>query len=175
MNRTKDEDAKRGRPKFTIRTLLLIATLFAVCLGGWIGYKNQRIWSIEQLRNQGAIVILRDRPPGWLSSVGVKTLRPFTTVPTVELYVTPAGDNARVGSNESSTTNALAQDAILKQANVARSNGTEDIQLIIVGEPEMEWFSFAKDNSMAAIVDTAERYAARLKANVKTGANINPQ
>ena len=96
-------------------------------------------------------------------------------MPTVELYVTPAGDNARVGDSESITTNALAQDLILKQANVARSNGAEDIQLIIVGKPEMEWFLFAQENSMAAIGETAERYAARLKANLETGVNIDPQ
>ena len=175
MNQTEVDNPKKTRPRFTIRTLLVIVTLFSACLGGWIGYQNQRIRTIEQLRNHGAIVILRDKSPWWLSSIGVKTLRPFTAVATVELYVTPMGANARIGNGETMTPNARAQDMILRQADVARSNGAKDIHLGIIGEPAMEWFLFAQDNSMKAIVESAERYAARLEANIKNGANINPQ
>lgn len=92
----------------------------------------------------------------------------------MELYVTPRGNEAMVGNSQSSTSKAAAKKLILDQASTARANGADDIQLIIVDSFGREWSTFANNNSLACIGENKQRYAARLKANLESGANINP-
>jgi len=165
---------KRTPLRFTVRTLLAVVTLVAVCLGGWISYENHKIHNLEKLRQQGAIVIVRDGTPQWLRSLGIERLVPFYSVPTVELYVTPKGNDAIVGNSGTLTSKSVAQKLILDQASTARANGANDIQLIIVDDFDREWSKFASDNSLASIGESKQRYAAWLKANLESGANINP-
>ena len=96
------------------------------------------------------------------------------SVPTVELYVTPRGADALIGSSEQLTCKANAQKYLQEKAMEARSYGAEDIQLILIDSFDSEWMKFASDNSMSAIGDSKQRYMARLKANQESGANINP-
>ncbi len=165
---------KRTRIRFSLKSLLVFVTLSAVVFGTWIAYSNFKIRKLVELRQQGVIVILRDGTPHWLKSIGIKRLSPFSRVPTVELYVTPMGSDAIVGNSENLTSNVIAQELIMEQVSTARAHGAEDIQLILVGSFSPEWMAFANDNSLSSIGDSKQRYAARLKANQKTGANINP-
>ena len=153
---------------------MAIVTLTAVGLGGWIVYSNYKIHKLIELRQQGAIVIIRDETPQWLESIGIERLSPFSSVPTVELYVTPMGTDALVGDSETLKSNAVAQRLILEQASTATAYGAEDIQLILVDNFDSEWMTFANDNSLSAIGESKQRYTARLKANRESGANINP-
>jgi hypothetical protein len=164
----------RSRLKFSIKALLAAMTLLAVGLGGWLAYTNYKIKKLTELRHQDAIVIIRKETPGALQSLGIEQLPPFSSVPTVELYVTPKGASATIGNSEELLPNAVAQKYILEQATEARNNGAQDIQLILVDTFDPEWANFAQKNSMSVIGDTKERYQARLKANQESGANINP-
>ena len=174
MQTDKPTHAKPRRLRFTVRTLLVALTVFAICFGGWIGYENQKIRNLKELRNQGAIVILRDGTPQWLKSLGIRELRPFCTIPTVELYVTPIGIDTIVGSSKTKTSKLEAQALILKQSSTAKTNGATNIQLVVVDNFDPEWGAFAMKNSLKFIVETKQRYLKRLEANLESGANINP-
>lgn len=159
---------------FSLKGLFAFVTLVAVILGAWIGYSRFKVKKLTELRQQGAIIILRDRTPQLLQSIGIRELSPFFDVPTVELYVTPNGGNAFVGDSETVTTNAQAKEQLLQQATVARSYGAEDIQLILVDGSTPEWRTFAKENGFKTIGERKQRYMKRLAANRESGANINP-
>ncbi len=174
MDTEKANGSKTKWIKFSVRTLMAIITLVAVCLASWIAFEKHKLRNLEELKQQGAIVILRNGTPQWLREIGVDRLSPFCSAPTVELYVTPKGNDAIVGNSESLTTKAIAQKLILDQASTARTNGAEHIQLIIVDSFDRDWSMFASDNSLAIIGESSERYVARLKANLESGANINP-
>jgi len=167
-------DEKRSRLRFSIKTLMVAVTLLAVGFGGWIAYSNYKIRKLTDLRQQGAIVIIRDRTPRVLQAVGIKQLHPFYSVPTVELYVTPRGADASIGNSDQLTSNSVAQKNLLELATLARSYGAKDIQLILICTFDSEWMKFASENSMSAIGDNKQRYLARLKTNQESGANINP-
>lgn len=167
-------DRKRSSFRFSLKTLIASVTLLAVGIGGWISYSNYKIQRLRELRQQGAIVILRDRTPSVLQAIGIKQLPPFYSVPTVELYVTPRGAGASIGNSQQVTSKAVAQKCLQEIAMEARSYGAEDIQLIVIDSFESEWIKFASENSMSAIGDSQQRYLARLKANQDSGANINP-
>lgn len=163
------------RFRFSIRFLLAIVTLLALILGGWIAYSNYEIHQLTNLRQQGAIVIIRDRTPGWLRTIGINHLHPFFSVPTVELYVTPQSTSTLIGNSDEPISTAAAQKEILKMAAEARSCGATDVQLILLDNFDGEWARFATTaNSMSIIGDSTQRYSARLKANQDTGANFNP-
>lgn len=164
----------RTRLRFSIRALLGSVALLAISLGGWIAYSNYQLKELTELREQGAIVIIRDRTPEALRTIGIKHLSPFYSVPTVELYVTPRGMDALVGNSDKPISKAEAQDYILRKAAVARSYGATDIQLITLDSFDPEWVQFALENSMSSIGEKRKRYLARLEANQKSGANINP-
>jgi hypothetical protein len=164
----------KSRPRFSIKALLVVVTFLAVGLGGWIAYSNYKIQNLTGLREQSAIVIVRDQTPKALKSLGIKQLRPLSSVATVELYVTPKGANASIGDSEATMSVAAAQNIILEQATTARENGANDIQLILIDGSDAEWMRFARENSMSVIGESKPRYMARLKANRESGANINP-
>jgi len=126
------------------------------------------------LREQGAIVIVRDGTPQALQAVGIDHLSPFFDVPTVELYVTPVGGNASVGVSDTMTSRSDAQKTILAQIATARDYGADDIQLILIDSFDAQWMVFAQDNSLSTISDGKQRYLKRLRANQESGANINP-
>jgi hypothetical protein len=165
---------KRTRLRFSLKTLFALVTIAAVCFGGWIEYSRYKIRKLVALRQQGVIVIVRDRTPKLLRSVGITNLSPFFDVPTVELYVTPKGADALVGNSETLLSDASARQRLLEQAAIARSYGAADIQLIQVDGSSPEWSAFADENSLLRIGESNERYKKRLKANQETGANINP-
>jgi hypothetical protein len=167
-------DKMRSRPRFSIKALLVVVTLLAVGLGGWIAYSNYKIHNLTGLRKQSAIVIVRDQTPKALKSLGIKQLRPFSSVATVELYVAPKGANASIGDSEAVMPVAAAQKIILEQATAARENGATDIQLILIDDSDADWMKFARENSMSVVGESKPRYMARLKANRESGANINP-
>jgi hypothetical protein len=164
----------RTRLRFSIRTLLAVVTALAVGLGGWIGYSKDKLNKLAAMRQEGAIVIVRNGTPKWLRSIGVEQLSPFYSVSTVELYVTPMGDEALVGNSDKLISKEEAKSCILEQAAEARSYGSKDIQLILIDDFNAEWMEFAAANSMAVIGDRRPRYLARLAANQESGANINP-
>ncbi len=149
-------------------------TLVAVGLGGWIAYSNYKIQKLIELRQQGAIVIIRDRTPSVLRAIGIKQLHPLYSVPTVELSVTPRGADALLGNSDQLTSSAVAQRYLLEKATLARNYGAKDIQLILIGSFDSKWMKFASENSMSPIGDSKQRYMARLKTNQESGANINP-
>jgi hypothetical protein len=165
---------KRIRFRFSLKALFTLIAVVAVAFGGWIGYSRYKIRRLVELREQGVIVILRDRTPTFLQSVGLKNMSPFFDVPTVELYVTPKGTDALVGNSDTLKSNAIAKEEILRQAAVARSYGAKDLQLILIGDFSPEWMAFAQENSYSIIGDSKQRYLKRLKANQESGANINP-
>lgn len=167
-------DRKRSRLRFSIKNLMAAVTLLAVGLGGWIAYSNYKVQRLTELRQQGAIVIIRNRTPRVLQAIGIKQLHPFYSVPTVELYVTPRGADALIGNSEQLRSKAVTQKYLLEKAMAARSYGAEDIHLILIDSFDSEWMKFASENSMSAIGDNKQRYTARLKANQESGANINP-
>jgi hypothetical protein len=109
-----------------------------------------------------------------LKSLGIKHVPPFSSVATVELYVTPKGANASIGDSEELMPVAAAQRTILEQATAARENGANDIQLILIDSSPPEWMEFATQHSLSGIGDSKKRYITRLKANQKSGANTNP-
>jgi hypothetical protein len=166
--------ASHIRLRFSVKKLLTAVTLLALVLGGWIGYANYKIKNLTELRQEGEIVIIRDETSKALQSVGIEQARPFFSVPTVELYVTPKGANALIGDSEELIPNATAQKIILKKAMEARRNGAKDIQLILIDDFDSEWMKFGSENSMSVIGENRERYLKRLKANRDSGANINP-
>lgn len=135
---------------------------------------NYNIHNLTGLRKDGAIVIMREQPPKARESLGVEPLRPFSSVVTVELYVTPKGANASIGDSEAVMPVAVAQKHLVEKAAEARSYGAEDIQLGIIGGVDRDWMKFGIDNSMSVIGDSKPRYLAQLKANRESGANINP-
>ncbi|MEX0643476.1 MAG: hypothetical protein WD468_12285 [Pirellulales bacterium] len=166
---------KRSRFRFSIKALMAAVTLLAVGLGGWIAYSNYRIHKLTGLLEEGAIVIIRDRTPKALQSIGIKQLSPFYSVATIELYVTPRGADALIGNSEQLTSNDVAQRYLVEKATLARSYGAKDIQLILIDSSfDSEWMKFASENAMSAIGDSKQRYMARLKANQESGANTNP-
>jgi hypothetical protein len=166
--------ARHIRLRFSVKKLLAVATLLALALGGWIGYANYKINNLTSLRQEGEIVIIRDETPKALQSVGITQAKPFSSVATIELYVTPKGANASIGNSEEVMPRAAAQQYILEKATTARRNGATDIQLILIDGMDPEWVTFANENSMSVIGETRERYLKRLKANQKSGENINP-
>jgi hypothetical protein len=168
------KEKKQSRFRFSIRALIASLTIVAVGLGGWIAYSKHRIQGLFELRQQGAIVIVRDRTPQALQAIGISQLSPFFDVPTVELYVTPLGSDALVGNSETLTSSDIAQKTILEQASSARHYGAKDVQLILIDSFDPKWFAFAEDNSLTTIGDSKQRYMERLKANQESGANINP-
>ena len=165
---------KQSRFRFSTRTLIACVTILAVVLGGWIAYSKYNIQKLLELRQQGAIVIIRDRTPQTLQRLGLQQLSPFFDVPTIELYITPIGDEASVGDSDQLISRVNAQEKILVQLATARSYGAEDIQLILVDKFDHEWMKFAEENSLATIGETKQRYVKRLRANQESGANINP-
>lgn len=167
-------DRNRTRLRFSIKTLMAVVTFVALSLGGWIAWSKYKLQQLTVLRQQGTIIIIRDRTPRALQAIGIKQLHPFYSVPTVELYVTPKGADALVGNSEQVISNADARNNLLHQAAIARGYGATDIQLILIDSFDGEWTNFAFANSMALIGDSKQRYMARLKANQETGANINP-
>jgi hypothetical protein len=164
----------RIRFRFSLKALLAFITLVSLGIGGWKAYSLFRIKKLEELRQQGVIVILRDRTPQALQSIGLKQLSPFFDVPTIELYVTPLGADAQVGDSQSVVPNSTAEQSILEQARIARSYGAKDLQLGILGEWDNSWGEFAFKNSLSPIGDSRECYLKRLRANQESGANINP-
>lgn len=164
----------RKRLRFSIRALLGTMALVALVLGGWVAYSHHKLHKLTELREDGAIVIIRDGTPEVLQSIGLKKLSPFCSVPTVELYVTPLGTDALVGNTDKPMSRKSAEEYIRGKAIEARNYGANDIQLILIDKFDTEWMKFAEDNRLAAIGDTKQRYMARLKANQETGANINP-
>jgi hypothetical protein len=166
---------KRFRPRFSLKALFALVTIIAIVLGGWIGYSRYKVRKLVELRQQGAIVILRDRTPSFLQSIGLKNMSPFFDVPTVELYVNPKGSEASVGNTENLISNTDAQVQLLRQASIARNYGAEDIQLILLTDESVpDWSAFAKENSFSTIRENPERYRKRLEANQESGGNINP-
>jgi hypothetical protein len=153
---------------------MIAFTLLAVGIGGWFAYAEYKIKNLTKLRQQGEIVIIRDGTPKSLQSVGIKQFGTLSSVPTVELYVTPKGANASIGESEELIPKAAAQNYILDEATKARSNGAKDIQLILIDGFDPEWMDFASKNAMSVIGESRERYLKRLKANRESGANINP-
>jgi hypothetical protein len=167
-------EKKQSRFRFSIRALFASVTILAVSLGAWIAYSKHRIQGLIELRQQGAIVIVRDRTPQALQAVGLSELSPFFDVPTVEFYITPVGNDAFVGNSDTLTSRDLAQKTILEQASIARSYGAEDLQLILIDSFDPKWMTFGEENSLSVIGETKQRYMKRLKANQESGANINP-
>jgi hypothetical protein len=170
------EEKKKRRLRFSIKTLIACITIVAMSLGGWIAFSKFQIQKLEELRDQGVIVIVRDRTPQAFQSVGIKRLSPFFDVPTIELYVTPLGNDAKVGNSDELVSNSDAEELILSQAALARSYGAEDIQLglVDIGSFDHGWRMFATENSLLTVSESKERYAKRLRANQESGANINP-
>ena len=166
-------DKTHHRFRFSIKTLIACLTILAVGLGGWISYSKHRIQGLLKLREQGAIVIIRDRTPEALQSVGIANLSPFFDVPTVELYVTAMQDDALVGSSDVLVSRATAQSQILEQVATAKSYGAQDIQLILVDSFDPQWMAFAEEHSLSTIGESKQRYMKRLHANQESGANIN--
>jgi hypothetical protein len=164
----------RIRARFSVKTLMIAWTLLAAGIGGWIAYAEYKMKNLTKLRQQGEIVIIRNETPKLLQSVGINELSPLSSVPTVELYVTPKGPNALIGDSEELIPKATAQKYILDKATKARNNGAKDIQLILVDSFDPEWMEFASENSMSIVGESRERYLKRLKANRESGANINP-
>jgi hypothetical protein len=154
---------------------MIALALLAAALGGWIGYAKYKMKNLTELRQQGEIVIIRHQTPNVMQSVGIEKFSPLTSVPTVELYVTPKGANALIGDGEELVPVATAQERILEKATEARNNEAKDIQLILLDGFDPAWMRFAKSNSMNVVGDTRDRYLKRLKANRESGANINPQ
>jgi hypothetical protein len=165
---------KVSRLRFSIKALLAAVAMVAIGLGGWIGYSTYKLRRLIQLRDEGAIVIIRDRTPRAFRAVGIEQLYPFYSVPTVELYVTPRGADAVVGNNDQLMSKEAAKKCLLQKASDARSYGAEDIQLITIDSFDFEWTDFAREHSIKSIGDNKARYIARLKANQESGANINP-
>lgn len=162
------------RFRFSTKSLISAVTVIAVILGGWIFYSKYNIQQLLELREQGAIVIIRDRTPLALQRVGIQNLTPFFDVPTIELYITAIEDTAIVGDSDQPISRVEAQKEILAQVATARRYGAEDIQLILIDNFDHEWGMFAQENSLLTIGDSKPRYAKRLQANQETGANINP-
>lgn len=162
------------RFRFSIKVLIAVIAVIAVGFGNWIAYSNAKFARLYDLRDKGAIVIIRNDTPKVFQAIGLKHLTPFFDVPTVELYVTPIGQEAMVGNIKALWKTADAKDMILDQASVARSNGAKDVQLILIDDFDADWMMFAEEHEMASIGDSKERYEKRLKANQETGANINP-
>jgi hypothetical protein len=168
------KEKKQSRFRFSLRVLIASVTILAVGLGGWIAYSKHRMQNLIELRQQGAIVIVRDRTPQALQAVGISELSPFFDVPTVELYVTPVGNDAFIGNSDTLMSSDIAQKTIIEQASIARSYGAEDLQLILIDSFDPKWMTFGEDNSLSVIGDSKQRYMKRLEANQKSGANINP-
>lgn len=162
------------RVRFSIKVLLAVMAVVAVGFGNWIAYSNAKLASLDRLRDQGAIVIIRNKTPKVFQAIGLKHLTPFFDVPTVELYVTPLGQEAMVGNVKARWKTADAKHMIISQVRDARSNGAKDVQLILIDSFDADWMTFADEMGMATIGDSKERYEKRLKANQETGANINP-
>ena len=66
----------RTRVRFSVKALLVAMSLLAIGLGGWISYANYKLHKLTALRDEGAIVIIRDRTPKALQSIGV-TSEPY--------------------------------------------------------------------------------------------------
>ncbi|HVT26516.1 MAG TPA: hypothetical protein VHE81_00725 [Lacipirellulaceae bacterium] len=164
----------RARVRFSLKALLAAMALLAIGLGVWISYANYKLHMLTALRKEGAIVIIRDRTPKALQSIGVKQLSPFCSVPTIEFYVTPRGSDALIGNSDKPMSKADAQEYLLAKEAEARTYGATDVQLVVIDSFDSEWMKFAIQHSMSAIGDSKQRYSARLKANQESGANINP-
>lgn len=168
------EAKKPPRFRFSLKALVTFIAILAFTFSSWIVYSKYRIQRLIELRQQGAIVIIRNQTPQAFQAVGLGHLSPFYDVPTVELYVTPSGDTAKLGNVEAPVPKTDAEKAILEQASIARSYGAKDVQLIMIDSFDPGWMGFAEDNGLSSIGDSKERYLKRLKANQETGANINP-
>lgn len=165
---------RQSRFRFSFRTLIACITILTVGLGGWISYSRYNIQKLLELRQQGAIVIIRDRTPQILKRFGIQQLSPFFDVPTIELYITAVGDEAKVGDSDHLISRGNAEERILEQATTARSYSAEDIHLCLVDNFDVKWGIFAQRNSFLCISESKQRYLKRLRANQESGANINP-
>lgn len=165
---------KQSRFRFSTKSLIACVTILAAVLGGWIIYSKYNIQKLLDLRQQGAIVIIRDRTPLSLQKLGIQHLSPFFDVPTIELYITAREDEAMVGDSDLLIPRVNAEEKILEQVATARRYGAEDIQLILIDNFDQKWMKFAEQNSLSTISESKPRYAKRLRANQESGANINP-
>jgi hypothetical protein len=168
------EKRQRARFRFSIRAAMALLTVVAVGLASWIFYSKHRMQKLVGLRDQGVIIIVRDRTPQLLQYIGIRELSPFFDVPTVELYVTPVGEDAYVGNSNALVSREEAEGSILQQASTARSYGADDLQLILIDNFDSKWMGFGDQHSLSVIEDGKERYAKRLRANQENGANLNP-
>src|SRR3954470_16323758 len=99
----------KRRVRFSIKSLLVVITLLAATLGAWIAYSTYEMKNLMALRNDDAIVVLRNQTPKALKAMGVKSSSPIFSAATVELYVTPLGTNALIGASNQPVPTANAQ------------------------------------------------------------------